>query len=537
MLLPRNKDYTSKSYEALYARTLESMQSVFPDWSDYSDISIETFILQMTSGYSDMNNYYSDHILKEVTINRAKTFRALYNHANITKLDNYSMFFWIPSFVAVSITNTTGGDIIVTSMSRFNNHSSVESMTPEFYILRDYNIASGETIKTLGYYISIEEETFAVTGERNFEHLLNREYYFSTLELVDSLGRKWSRVNYLTDYSSDDLVYTLVVERYDKIYLKFGDGLNGALPEKDLVFTIKYAVKGSSDTVYLNANDISDIDVYDPISGAYASGYEGLEVDQPEPSILAVAPATIERVKEILPKTYKQMEGLVLKDDMTSFATNVLPNIIAKSYLWTKPEVGEAFDNTGVIVLLRSDYISSTDTVDLTEVSLYTNDTIVSMVKENLYDKAKVIGFTKATLDVQIANMLDIKIVAYVQFQSFEGKTRATQTNEVLSKMIEFFRPTNIEDGTLNPNGKFGNEYKHLTGNYAEIPLGVFQNIIYDSENIYKISTISNQLLINDEHKDLKIGFQRYPRVTELVLIDMITLEKFTSYFTAPAGL
>jgi hypothetical protein len=64
-LLPPSVDYTSKDFDALRVRLMALLQSVFPDWSDFSVASFGNLLLEMYAFVGDVVTFYLDTQARE----------------------------------------------------------------------------------------------------------------------------------------------------------------------------------------------------------------------------------------------------------------------------------------------------------------------------------------------------------------------------------------------------------------------------------------------------------------------------------------
>jgi len=79
-VLPPSVDYTDKDFDSLRARLIALLQSVFPDWSDFSVASFGNLLLEMYAFVGDVVTFYLDNQAREsrlVTATQRKNVIAL----------------------------------------------------------------------------------------------------------------------------------------------------------------------------------------------------------------------------------------------------------------------------------------------------------------------------------------------------------------------------------------------------------------------------------------------------------------------------
>ena len=79
-LLPVNIDYTDKDFDAIRSRLIQLIQSVFPDWSDFSVASFGNILMEMYAFVGDVVTFYLDNQAREsrlITATQRKNVIAL----------------------------------------------------------------------------------------------------------------------------------------------------------------------------------------------------------------------------------------------------------------------------------------------------------------------------------------------------------------------------------------------------------------------------------------------------------------------------
>ena len=79
-LLPAAVDYTDKDFDALRARLIQLVKSVFPDWTDFEVASFGNVLIEMYAFVGDVLSFYQDNLAREsrlVTATQRKNVMAL----------------------------------------------------------------------------------------------------------------------------------------------------------------------------------------------------------------------------------------------------------------------------------------------------------------------------------------------------------------------------------------------------------------------------------------------------------------------------
>ena len=70
-VLPNSVDYTDKDFDALRARLIALVRSVFPDWSDFSVASFGNLLIEMYAFVGDVITFYLDNQARESRLGTA----------------------------------------------------------------------------------------------------------------------------------------------------------------------------------------------------------------------------------------------------------------------------------------------------------------------------------------------------------------------------------------------------------------------------------------------------------------------------------
>ena len=78
--LPESVDYTDKDFDALRARLIALIKSVFPDWTDFDVASFGNLLVELYAFVGDVLTFYQDNLAREsrlVTATQRKSVMAL----------------------------------------------------------------------------------------------------------------------------------------------------------------------------------------------------------------------------------------------------------------------------------------------------------------------------------------------------------------------------------------------------------------------------------------------------------------------------
>ena len=78
--LPESVDYTDKDFDALRARLIALIKSVFPDWTDFDVASFGNLLVELYAYVGDVLTFYQDNLAREsrlATATQRKSVMAL----------------------------------------------------------------------------------------------------------------------------------------------------------------------------------------------------------------------------------------------------------------------------------------------------------------------------------------------------------------------------------------------------------------------------------------------------------------------------
>jgi diketogulonate reductase-like aldo/keto reductase len=103
--LPESVDYTDKDFDAIRARLIALIQSVFPDWTDFEVASFGNLLVEVYAYVGDVLTFYQDNLAREVrlaTATQRKSVMALAKMLGCRLHGAQAALRWTLMFEAVS---------------------------------------------------------------------------------------------------------------------------------------------------------------------------------------------------------------------------------------------------------------------------------------------------------------------------------------------------------------------------------------------------------------------------------------------------
>jgi hypothetical protein len=263
--IPVSVDYTSRDYYSLRAALIERVQARLEsveassrwrgdDPSDFGVALIEAFAYM-----GDLMSYYIDRAANESFISTATQRQ---NVINIARSYGYTPAGFQTALTNLTITNTSGASITIPAGTQVAGDVLVADSQIEiiFSIVADVTIAAGATVQNIlashGEQISLRSEYLVDGGEivgvssgtpsQKFE-LAETTVVEDSIQVFIEVGNdwiEWDRVSHLSDYSSTDSIFEVVIDADNVHSIQFGDGISGLIPAPNARIKADYVVGG-----------------------------------------------------------------------------------------------------------------------------------------------------------------------------------------------------------------------------------------------------------------------------------------------------
>lgn len=271
--IPVAVDYTSRDYyslredlvEIVKARVNQSSQSQWSgdDPSDFGIALIEAFAYM-----GDILNYYIDRVANEGYLPTATRRESI---INLAALYGYTPSGYTAANTVLTFTNSSSEAIVIPAGTQVSGEVVKDDLSFEviFTTTEDATIpaatngASGyvEVQAKHGEAISTRDENLAngpfdIAGELLgvSDGAANQTYQLYENQVVDGsivvyvqngdIFEPWTQVIHLSDFGPTEAVYSVTIDADNFVYINFGDGVSGAIPNVGAVIKAQYNVGG-----------------------------------------------------------------------------------------------------------------------------------------------------------------------------------------------------------------------------------------------------------------------------------------------------
>ena len=490
LLFPSLLDYTDKDEASLRIRLRKLAKSAFPGWTNFEYANFGNVLLESMANVGGLATYYLDAQAGE---SRWATAQHRSSLLSLVKLIAYKPRGAKSASVDIKLTflPPPAHDVVIENGDLWQT----ESATPvRFEIVEDYVVPANtvEFIITGAHRLS-RSEVFASTGLPNQELVLSHTPFLTeNFELADA-GGQWLIVDDFTDSTALDRHVTATVDSNERATIRFGNGINGSLPQGSIEVTY-YTGGGSGGLVEVNTvktplgsyTDVQGNPVYfTSTNPAESSGYADIESEA--------------EIREKAPESLRALNRTVSREDFELNAKQV-PGV-GRALMLTSNEDAAIAENSGILFI-----VPLTGSMPSQELK----DAVITMITET---KPHTLTF-KPTVSDPVYATVAIKARVYLK----PKVTNATGKAAILKALQSFFALVSA-DGSTNTSIDFGFNYKNVDNEpTGELALSTVMNVVRNADGIAKIGDSTSDFLVNLKHQDLPIGIKAFPRLGTVTL-------------------
>ena len=343
-ILPENLDYTDKDFDSIRARLINLARSVFSDWTDFNVSTFGNMVLESYAFIADLLLFYQDNqsreaFLTDVTLRRnaialAKRLGFVPQGAVAATAD-----------VLFTLDEVPANDVTIPAGTVVKTADVTDAV--EFQLLLDLTIpAATDPPQAFGTVENSEDQqdTFSSTSLPNQEVQLNGTPYLDQSGLVTAGNGGYTQVDNFLSSDANDRHYVVVVDENDRATFRFGNGVNGEIPNGTI--TIDYKVGGGADG-NVDANTITLID------GSFTDALSNpvsVSVNNSTAASGGSDRQTVEQIKLFAPEELRVLNRTVSREDYEIGARGVAG--VARALLLTSDQAGGIPENSGFLYVV-----------------------------------------------------------------------------------------------------------------------------------------------------------------------------------------
>ncbi len=494
-LLPSSVDYTEKDFDALRARLIALVRSVFPDWSDFSVASFGNILLEMYAFVGDILTFYLDNQARESRLVTATQRR---NVIALARMLGYRLHGATAATAEVSfaLARPPAADVLIPAGTIVRTQEVTEPV--RFQLLSDVLIPAGLSPPIATCVVESSEsrtQLFDARGLENLDILLNHAPYLDGSAIVQATNGDYSEVESLLGSGPNDRHFMVLVDQNDKATVRFGSGTSGAPPTGTV--RIDYKTGGGS----AGNVDAGRIVV---LEGSFTDAHGHpvqVSVTNDEPASGGSDRQTIGSAKVLAPESLRSLTRTVTREDFEINARRV-PGV-ARALMLTSNEDGSINENAGILFVIPEGGGLPTPAL---------KNAVLKQVTE-VYPHTLTF---QVSVQSPVYRNIDVEVRIYLR-QGHSGSSVRDRIRTNLQRMFRISEP----DGTPNPLADFGYNIKDADGNpIGEVAWSDVFNVIRDTEGVRKIGDRHGDLKLNALPADVRLRIKEFPLLGNVTIID-----------------
>lgn len=490
-LLGENLDYTDKDFDSLRERLINLVRGAFPEWTDFNVSTFGNILLEMFAFVGDVLCYYQDNQAREAFISTAQLRRSM---LALSKLINYK-----PggnSAATVDLTFTLSepptGDVTIEAGDTFRTREVTNPVV--FQALANVTIVAGAVPPSVIFTVEnslAERDVFTSDDTPNQEYELTQTPFLHESDEVSAGNGVYERVDDFLDSTATDRHYTVIVDEFNRATIRFGNGINGAIPTATIVSDYKTG-GGAQGNVLPGAiakPDRSYVDEFGAPQTVTVTNEERATGGGPRESV--------EAIRVLAPRSLRTLTRTVCREDYETNALKV-PGV-ARACMLTSNEKPGVLENQGELYIIPDGGGTASEAL---------LDAVLTSVTETYPNTLTFV------VNVYSAVVFYVSIVCTVFVA--DGYAAATVAASIRLNLAKFFA-LDGDDGAPNPLIGFGYQIN------GEVAFSDVYNAIRDTAGVRKIADTPGAVQINGEANDLDVEPHVFPALRYVTIYNGAT--------------
>lgn len=497
-MLPESVDYTDKDFDALRARLVALIKSVFPDWTDFDVASFGNVLVELYAFVGDVLTFYQDNLAREsrlVTATQRKSVMAL------AKMLGYRLqgAQAATANVLVQLARVPAAGVTIPAGTVVRTQEVTEPV--RFQLLGPAVIAPGADpprVVAVAENSKTYTQLFDARGLADLELHLDYVPYLDGSATVSTPQGTFTEVDSFLDSRPNDRHFVVAVDQNDRATVRFGNGVSGLPPSGTVSVTYKTG-GGSAGNV-----DTGRIVVIEgSFKDAHGSAVQ-VSVTNPAPASGGADRQTIASAKLLAPESLRALTRTVAREDFEINARRL--SGVARALMLTSNEDPTIAENAGILYVLPR---------------AATNAPLPTPALKNLVLR-QVTEVYPCTLTFQVSVQDPVYRVIDLAARIFlrQGYAANDVRDRIRANLAAYFRVSDA-DGTPNPLVDFGFNIKDAEGNpVGEIAWSDLFNVIRDTPGVRKMGDARLDLTLNGLPADVRLNVREFPVLGTVTLRD-----------------
>lgn len=490
-------DYTGRDQQAIKARLLSLLASVFPAWTNTQSRNMANVLRDGYAWVGALNDYYMSRKARGAFVPTATERRDM---IALGKGRNYKLFGAQAATCDLTVTLLNGplaGDVTFSLADTVQTQDVVNPVVGE--IQATVIMTAGNTTATLSWrHAQSKSQSYTSTVNANQEVFLSDGPYLeNSASITTGLGA-WTEVDSLALSGPTDRHFEVLVDQNDRATVRFGDGVKGAKPTG--TFTIYYEIGGGADGNV-------DADTITKFGRTYVDSLGNpaiLTVTNPLALSDGLPRETVNAARQQIPLSTTAPRTTVIRSDFEVHALRV-PSVARALMLSSDEDLTIPEEEGRLYIVPAGGGIASAALIEAVE-------TMITVTYPMLTNYGALVSTADyLTIDVGATIWLAANAVA------------TTVRAAILTALVAYFSPLSA-DLSANTLVDFGYNYRDVNDNPAgEIALSNIFNIVRDTAGVRKVGPGLDDFTLNGAHSDVPISNWKFPKLGIVTIINGAT--------------
>lgn len=496
--LPDSVDYTSKDFDALRARLISLVQSVFPEWTDFDVASFGNILVEMFAFVGDVLTFYQDNLAREsrlVTATQRKSVMAL------AKMLGYRLRGAQAATAQVDFALAKPPAATVTIPAGTVVRTQEVTEPVRFQLLAPAVIPAGAQpprVTAVVEHSKTYNQLFDARGLADFEVYLDFTPYLDGSAVVTTPQGAFTEVDSFLDSRPNDRHFMVLVDQNDRATLRFGNGVSGATPSGTVSVTYKTGggTQGNVDTNRLVVVDGAFKD-------AHGTAVQ-LTVRNPAPASGGINRQSVASAKLLAPESLRALSRTVAREDFEVNARR-LPGV-ARALMLTSNEDATISENSGILYVIPQ----------ASQPGAIPTPALKSLVLRQVTEVYPCTLTFQVSVQEPVYKPIDVAARLFLR-QGYSGNN---VRDRVRANLAAYFRVSQ-PDGTPNPLVDFGFNLKDALGNpVGEVAWSDVFDVVRDTPGVRKMGDARLDFTLNGLPADVHLGLREFPALGTVTLRD-----------------
>lgn len=501
MAIPRPEDYTDKDFDSLKRRARALLLSVFPEWSDETIADFGNILVELFCDIGDILAVNIDAAARESRITTARKRRSL---LALCKLVGFTprTAKAAQASVSLELDAPTAGDVLFLPGDALLTDEVAAPL--RFLLLEPVVLVAGQ-VAVVATVENSEEATeqFESTTLANQSFVLQRPSYIDDTLVVSAANGAYEQRRNLLSSTSADRHFTVSVDQNDRATMRFGNGVNGAIPSGNIVATYRYG-GGAAGNVAANSIKRTEKVYTDSLGNPVV-----VRVVQAARAVGGDDRQSNAEIRRLAPEQIRAPVNCVAREDYEINARR-LTGIVSRALFLTSDQDAAIPENTGYLYVVPVG-----------------GGVLTAEQRATVLYQVTVVYPCPTTFTVLVADPSYVAVNISAQVYLKAGTTKATVRAAIVAKLTAFFSVKNA-DGTQNDKVNFGGAFGvgESAPSYSVAWSDIFAAIL-SATGVSKIDPGPGGLTLNDVRADLPLIGREFPQLGTVTLYDAATGAQF----------